>query len=166
MKAIVKEQTAAPVVSKRKSARGRTADGEPNPVDVYVGSRIRLRRILLGLSQERFAGLLGMTFQQVQKYETGRNRVGASRLWDIANVLKTDFNYFYQDMDEATKKASPRHQRLKDSQMTDSFDDEIKNLRDPLQDNNMIKMITAINKINNPEIMNALKGLLLSLHKV
>lgn len=59
----------------------------PSPVDVYVGSRIRLRRTLLGMSQERLGTALGLTFQQVQKYERGANRVGASRLYDLARVL-------------------------------------------------------------------------------
>ena len=71
----------------RKASRGRTPTGQPNPIDVHVGNRIRLRRTLLGLSQEKLASLLGLTFQQVQKYERGMNRVGASRLWDIGKVL-------------------------------------------------------------------------------
>ena len=57
----------------KKSSRGRTPTGEPNPIDVHVGNRIRLRRTLLGLSQEKLASLLGLTFQQVQKYERGMN---------------------------------------------------------------------------------------------
>ena len=69
------------------SSRGRTPDGGPNPIDTHVGNRIRLRRQLLGYSQEKLASLLGLTFQQVQKYEKGMNRVGASRLWDMGKVL-------------------------------------------------------------------------------
>ena len=66
------------------SSRGRTPEGEPNPVDVYVGSRLRLRRTVLNLSQEKLAALAGLTFQQIQKYEHGMNRIGASRLYDFA----------------------------------------------------------------------------------
>ena len=77
----------------KRSSRGRTPQGEPNPIDVHVGNRIRLRRTLLGLSQEKLASLLGLTFQQVQKYERGMNRVGASRLWDIGKVLEEDEVY-------------------------------------------------------------------------
>lgn len=62
---------------------------EPRPVDQYVGSRIRLRRNMLGLSQETLGERIGLTFQQVQKYEKGSNRVGASRLQQIADVLDT-----------------------------------------------------------------------------
>lgn len=78
----------------KKSSRGRTPTGQPNPIDVHVGNRIRLRRTLLGLSQEKLASLLGLTFQQVQKYERGMNRIGASRLWDMMQVLGVDANYF------------------------------------------------------------------------
>ena len=72
-----------------KISRGRTLNGEPNPIDVYIGQRIRVRRQLLGLSQEALAKKIGITFQQVQKYERGMNRIGASRLWDI--MQDTDF---------------------------------------------------------------------------
>ncbi|MBE7620554.1 helix-turn-helix domain-containing protein [Gluconacetobacter entanii] len=74
----------------------------PSPVDVYVGSRIRLRRTLLGMSQERLGTALGLTFQQVQKYERGANRVGASRLYDLARVLDVPIAFFFDGMpDEA-----------------------------------------------------------------
>ncbi|XRB30665.1 helix-turn-helix transcriptional regulator [Novacetimonas hansenii] len=74
----------------------------PSPVDVYVGSRIRLRRTLLGMSQERLGTALGLTFQQVQKYERGANRVGASRLYDLARVLDVLIAFFFDGMpDEA-----------------------------------------------------------------
>jgi len=74
------------------------SDG-PHAVDVHVGERIRLRRRELGVSQERLAGALGITFQQIQKYELGRNRVSASRLWDIARVLRVAPTYFYEGLD-------------------------------------------------------------------
>jgi transcriptional regulator with XRE-family HTH domain len=60
---------------------------QPNPIDIHVGSRIRLRRTMLGMSQEKLGEALGITFQQVQKYEKGTNRVGASRLQNIAAIL-------------------------------------------------------------------------------
>ena len=82
------------------SSRGRTPDGGPNPIDTHVGNRIRLRRQLLGYSQEKLASLLGLTFQQVQKYEKGMNRVGASRLWDMGKVLGVPISFFFEDMDE------------------------------------------------------------------
>ncbi len=90
-------------VSKRKfrhNPRGRMPDGSPNPIDVYIGHRILQRRVLLGISQERLASLLGISFQQVQKYEKGRNRISGSRLWDISRVLDVDVGYFYEGLNE------------------------------------------------------------------
>jgi len=90
------------------TVRGRLSDGTPNPIDLHVGSRVRIRRSLLGMSQERLAAELGVTFQQVQKYERGLNRIGASRLWDLAQVLGVSVDFFYQDIDASTSDRSPR----------------------------------------------------------
>ena len=75
----------------------------PNPIDVHVGSRIRMRRLLLGMNQETLANALGLTFQQVQKYEGGANRVSASRLSAMAEILGVPISYFFGDLraDEA-----------------------------------------------------------------
>ncbi len=72
----------------------------PHPIDNYVGSRIRMRRSLLGMTQQRLAEVLGITFQQVQKYENGRNRVSASRLQHIASVFGVDVGFFYEEISE------------------------------------------------------------------
>jgi transcriptional regulator with XRE-family HTH domain len=69
----------------------------PNPTDIHVGSRIRLRRNMLGMSQEKLGENLGITFQQVQKYEKGTNRVGASRLQAIASILEVPVSFFFDD---------------------------------------------------------------------
>ena len=76
-------------------------ESRPNPIDIHVGSRIRLRRTLMGMSQERLGEALGLTFQQVQKYERGANRVGASRLYDLSRVLDVPISFFYDDMPES-----------------------------------------------------------------
>jgi transcriptional regulator with XRE-family HTH domain len=68
-----------------------------NPIDAHVGSRVRLRRMLLGMSQEKLAEKLGLTFQQVQKYEKGVNRIGASRLFELAQLLGVRVDFFYED---------------------------------------------------------------------
>jgi len=68
----------------------------PNPIDKHVGSRVRLRRMLIGMSQEKLGEALGLTFQQVQKYEKGTNRIGASRLHEIARILGVGIDYFYE----------------------------------------------------------------------
>src|ERR687887_971680 len=82
----------------RKSSGRMASKGFPNPIDVHVGSRIRLRRTLLGMSQERLAEAIGLTFQQVQKYERGANRIGASRLFELAHVLDVPVGFFFEDM--------------------------------------------------------------------
>ncbi len=68
----------------------------PNPVDKYVGSRVRMRRIMLGMSQEKLGDALGLTFQQIQKYEKGTNRVGASRIQQIAEILQVPVSFLFE----------------------------------------------------------------------
>jgi transcriptional regulator with XRE-family HTH domain len=74
------------------------APRKPNPVDVHVGGRVRLRRMLLGMSQEKLGEHLGLTFQQVQKYEKGANRIGASRLFEVARILGVNVQFFFEDL--------------------------------------------------------------------
>ncbi|MBB99408.1 MAG: transcriptional regulator [Rhodobacteraceae bacterium] len=78
----------------------------PNPIDVHVGSRVRLRRMMLGMSQEKLGEALGITFQQIQKYEKGTNRIGASRLQHIATVLKVPVAFFFEDAPGTPDEAS------------------------------------------------------------
>ena len=68
----------------------------PNPIDKHVGSRVRMRRMMLAMSQEKLGGALGVTFQQVQKYEKGANRIGASRLQHIAHILQVPVAFFFE----------------------------------------------------------------------
>jgi transcriptional regulator with XRE-family HTH domain len=75
----------------------------PNPVDRHVGLRIRLRRKELGISQERLAESIGLTFQQVQKYERAANRVSASKLWDMSRALSTNIGYFYEGLGDGVE---------------------------------------------------------------
>ncbi len=89
-----------------RGATGRPLHGEaPNPVDIHVGARVRLRRTLLGMSQEKLGDALRLTFQQVQKYERGANRISASRLFDLSRVLDVPVSFFFDDMSEATTAA-------------------------------------------------------------
>ena len=78
----------------------------PNPIDRHVGLRLRMRRKELGISQERLAESIGLTFQQVQKYERATNRVSASKLWEMARALKTSVAYFYEGLGEGSEPAS------------------------------------------------------------
>ena len=73
----------------------------PHPIDVHVGARVRMRRLILGMSQDKLGDALGLTFQQIQKYEKGANRIGASRLFELAKILKVNIQYFYSDFNGA-----------------------------------------------------------------
>lgn len=85
-----------------------TQQRSPNPIDLHVGGRIRMRRKVLGVSQERLAEALGLTFQQVQKYERGSNRVSASKLYEIARFLGSPVSYFFEGLaDPASPDAGP-----------------------------------------------------------
>jgi transcriptional regulator with XRE-family HTH domain len=88
----------------RGRRRGAKYDG-PNPTDVQVGARLLQRRVQLGMSQEKLGEALGLTFQQVQKYERGTNRVGASRLWDMSRILGVPVSYFYSGDEDAEESA-------------------------------------------------------------
>jgi transcriptional regulator with XRE-family HTH domain len=87
--------------------------GIPNPIDVHVGKRIRMRRLFLGMNQETLANALGLTFQQVQKYEGGANRVSASRLSAMADILGVPISYFFGDLqlDETSRTPEERESR-------------------------------------------------------
>src|SRR5262249_58573884 len=90
-----------PRIMNSKSSDGRRSrrkSDKPNPIDVHVGSRVRLRRTLLGMSQEKLGEAIGLTFQQVQKYERGANRVGASRLFDLSRVLDVPVSFLFEDL--------------------------------------------------------------------
>ncbi|MDP6109239.1 MAG: helix-turn-helix transcriptional regulator [Rhodospirillales bacterium] len=81
---------------RKKRIAGRR--GSPHPVDIHVGSRVRQRRTLLGMSQEKLGDALGLTFQQVQKYEHGANRIGSSRLHDISCIMDVPVSYFFEEL--------------------------------------------------------------------
>jgi transcriptional regulator with XRE-family HTH domain len=107
----------------------------PSPIDVHVGSRVRLRRTLLGMSQEKLGEALGLTFQQIQKYERGVNRIGASRLFDLARVLDVPIGFFFDDMPDSMGggglTASRRSFGLADAQ--DGFEDDTLHRRETLE---------------------------------
>jgi transcriptional regulator with XRE-family HTH domain len=87
--------------SARPGGRGRREADTPHPVDIHVGSRVRLRRIELGISQEKLAAELGLTFQQVQKYERAANRISASRLFHMGKLLDVKVSFFYDGYSDA-----------------------------------------------------------------
>ena len=148
-----------------RSSRGRTPTGQPNPIDVHVGNRIRLRRTLLGLSQEKLASLLGLTFQQVQKYERGMNRVGASRLWDIGKVLEVPIEFFYEDMDSNVAKQSPRTFSLPDDKLNFLEEEQATFDSDPMNRQETIELVKAYYKIPNRKAAKHLYDLIITMSK-
>lgn len=149
----------------KRSSRGRTPQGEPNPIDVHVGNRIRLRRTLLGLSQEKLASLLGLTFQQVQKYERGMNRVGASRLWDIGKVLEVPIGFFYEDMDKEVANQSPRMFSIPDSTPTELAEEKETMDLDPMHRQETIELVKAYYKIGNRKAAKHMFDLIIAMAK-
>jgi transcriptional regulator with XRE-family HTH domain len=129
-----------------------------NPVDQHVGMRVRQRRTLLGLSQEKLGEMLGLTFQQIQKYERGANRIGASRLYDIATVLSVDVGYFFEDMSGEVESRSPRHVAPGFAEpMPSPFD------HDPMTRRETLELVRAYYKIENEAIRRRLLDLARSL---
>jgi transcriptional regulator with XRE-family HTH domain len=106
----------------------------PSPIDVHVGGRVRLRRTLLGMSQEKLGEALGLTFQQVQKYERGVNRIGASRLFDLARVLDVPIGFFFDDMPDALGGSMNTVRRaIGFAEQQDGFEDDTLHRRETLE---------------------------------
>jgi transcriptional regulator with XRE-family HTH domain len=135
-------------------------DSKPSPIDVHVGSRLRLRRTLLGMSQERLGEALGLTFQQVQKYERGANRVGASRLFDLSRVLDVPISFFFDDMPEPLATTYGSHSTRRTggfSEQQDNFGDESMNRRETLE------LVRAYYRITDPSVRKRVFELIKSL---
>lgn len=128
--------------------------GFSNPIDVHVGSRIRLRRTLLGITQEKLAEAIGLAFQQVQKYEKGVNRVSSSRLVDLANTLDVEVSYFFEDMSAGVGEQTPSA-LMKAGQRPAPIDNE----NDPLSKRETIEFVRAYYKIRDPAVRKRLTEL-------
>lgn len=115
---------------------------KPNPIDIHVGSRIRLRRNMLGLSQEKLGENLGITFQQIQKYEKGTNRVGASRLQAISSILSVPVAFFFEDAPE-----QPGHQNTGFAE-----DNEATYVVDFLHTSEGVQLTRYFTKISDPKV--------------
>ncbi len=90
-----------------------------HPVDVHVGKRIRHRRWLVGMTQQQLAEKVGIKFQQIQKYETGMNRVSASRLWDIAEAMGVPVSFFFEGLESANGEAAPAERQVQGDILSD-----------------------------------------------
>ncbi len=125
-------------------ARRTVAEFGPDPVDVHVGGRVRLRRTLLGMSQTDLAGALGLTFQQVQKYERGFNRIAASRLYHLCHILDVPVGYFFEGLKEGAPTWSP---------------DDVMVKRETLE------LVRAYYRIRDPKVRKALHAMTMAMGK-
>lgn len=138
------------------ATRRRRPPGVPDPVDIHVGSRVRLRRTLLGLSQEKLGEAIGLTFQQVQKYERGANRIGASRMYDLSRVLSVPVSYFYEDMADDVKN------REIGAGVSPGQEPE----KDPLSRRETLELVRAYYKIGRPSVRKRIFELVKSVAKI
>lgn len=134
-----------------------------DPIDVHIGSRLRIRRNLVGMSQEELGHAIGVTFQQVQKYERGTNRISGSRLFDVACALQVPVSFFYEGIDENLVKA--RMERAQKAHGSRPFDyvppgmtSPMTSDEDPLHRTENISLIRDVEKLSK-ERQNALRDL-------
>ena len=135
------------------------AEHRPSPIDVHVGSRVRLRRTLLGMSQEKLGEALGLTFQQVQKYERGVNRIGASRLFDLGRVLDVPIGFFFDDMPDSLSgvTAGFRSRLAGFAETQEGFEDDTMHKRETLE------LVRAYYRITEPSVRKRVFELIKSL---
>jgi transcriptional regulator with XRE-family HTH domain len=134
-----------------------------SPIDAHVGSRVRLRRTLLGMSQEKLGEALGLTFQQVQKYERGVNRIGASRLFDLARVLDVPIGFFFDDLPpemggNIAVRSRPSLYGFAEAQ--DSYEDDNMSKRETME------LVRAYYRITDPAVRKRVFDLIKSLAPV
>jgi transcriptional regulator with XRE-family HTH domain len=129
----------------RKSKRGQSPLRKPNIIDNHVGARMRLRRTLLGVSQEQLAAALGLTFQQVQKYERGTNRVSASRLFQLSRVLDVPITWFFDEMDSDVAAAG--------SKMNKGFAEQVQSFEaDPMSRRETLELVRVYYRISDRKV--------------
>ena len=131
-------------MAKSKSRHGR-GNGIPSPIDVHVGARVRVRRTLLGMNQTELGGAIGVTFQQVQKYENGANRISASRLFDMSRVFDVPVQFFFDDMPTAVAASSPAQGGGK-AKKPPSYQP------DPMATRETLELVRAYYKIKDAEV--------------
>ncbi len=131
--------------------------GKPHPVDIHVGGRARMRRTLLGMTQTDLGDALDLTFQQVQKYERGTNRISASRLCELSRVLDVSIDYFFEDMPTAVPAISPTTKRRgKAKKLTGSEPD-------PMANRETLGLVRAYYKIEDVDVRRRVRELIKAL---
>ncbi len=127
--------------------------GIPSPVDVHVGARLRVRRTLLGMTQTKLGDRLGVSFQQMQKYEKGTNRISSSRLYDLARVLDVPIEFFFDDMHTAVAASSPAAKRPGGAKEPPSYEPH------PMHKRETLELVRAYYKIEDANVRNRLREL-------
>ena len=128
------------------AAHARKTKGTPDPIDVHVGQRLRVRRSLMGLSQEKLAEFIGLTFQQIQKYERGMNRISAGRLYQFSKILDVPVDYFYDQLGSAAKIYSSATYGMADNDQEPFVEGDL------MQNKETLDLIRAYYSIDNAEI--------------
>ena len=123
----------------------------PHPVDVHVGKRVRMRRTLLGMSQEKLGDALGLTFQQLQKYEKGSNRVSASRLFELSQILDVPVSFFFEEIDANVENLNRSKAGMSNT------------APDPMAKRETLKLVRAYYRIKDPAIRECILALARSL---
>ena len=131
----------------RKGTSKRKDDRSPNPVDVHVGNRVRFRRLFLGMSQSKLARELGLTFQQIQKYERGLNRISASRLYDLTRVLDVPVSFFFDDMPEGLRRNDAARGIDRETGSPEQH-----GVTDPMSHRATVDLVRAYYKISDPGV--------------
>ncbi|MBL4907119.1 MAG: helix-turn-helix transcriptional regulator [Sneathiella sp.] len=130
--------------------RNDDSDGKPNQIDVYVGKRMRMRRTILGMSQANLGQALGLTFQQIQKYEQGANRIGSSRLYDLSTTLGVPVTYFFEDMEIAAQ--------------TNDLPHNSPDLRkDPAAKRETLELVRAFTRIDDKSVRTSILNMIVAL---
>ena len=143
----------------RRRAKKQTPRG-PNPIDIHVGSRVRLRRNLLGLTLQTLAKAVGVTYQQLQKYEWGVNRIGASRLFNLGQVLDVPISFFFDDLSPAAAGAGRKRRAKGFSEAPAAAIDF-----DVLSNRETIKLIRAYYRVTDPQLRKRVLDLLEAIGK-
>ena len=139
-------------MAKFKPRFGR-GSGKRHPVDVHAGERVRQRRKVLGLTQTNLGDAIGLTFQQVQKYERGANRIGAGRLCDLARVLDVSIDYFFEDMPTAVAAISPAKKKRGKAKKLPSY------APDPVVKRETLEFVRAYYEIEDADVRKGVRDL-------
>ncbi len=143
----------------RRSAKKQVSRRGPNPIDVHVGARVRLRRHLLGLTLQTLAKAVGVTYQQLQKYERGVNRIGASRLFNLSRVLDVPISFFFEDLSPAAAGGGRRRAKGLSKAPASALEP------DTLSKRETVELIRAYYRVKDPGLRKRVLDLLQALGK-